>query len=266
MREQARSAGEDRDRLHRVGGETEIEHDCGHGHRDVHGQALPPRFGDGVAEGPCEHHVRPTHAALVGQFEDALGPWVDRAVNRVPEARNLCALVLDGRRQLPRDCGWLAPCFDLPLRLDQKASTFLRGSQNHRARAENPRRDCTLQRARVGGERHPGGDVGRHHSVLGDRNEQEVEEVALFLGRLSAGDEQVKILREGQAAHQVAREVPTAHLDSVGVGLAHVRDGLPGLADLHAASCPHGAVGRQQASGSHRSLRKCEAPPERGFV
>ena len=36
-------------------------------------------------------------------------------------------------------------------------------------------------RIRVGGERHPGGDVGRHHPVLGDRDEQQVEEEALLL-------------------------------------------------------------------------------------
>ena len=61
--------------------------------------------------------------------------------------------------------------------------------------AEDPRRDRALQRAGVGGQRHAGRDVGRHHPVLGDRDEQEVEEEALLLGRLAPGDQQVEVAR-----------------------------------------------------------------------
>ena len=88
-----------------------------------------------------------------------------------------------------------------------------------------PGRDGALQRARVGGQRHPRGDVGRHHPVLGDRDQQQVEEVALVVGRLVAGEQQVEVLGEGQRAHQVAGEVTAADLDPVGVGLADVGDG-----------------------------------------
>ena len=62
----------------------------------------------------------------------------------------------------------------------------LGGAEDDRAAAQDPRRDGALQRSGVGGERHPRGDVGRHHPVLGDRDEQQVEEVALLLGRLVA--------------------------------------------------------------------------------
>ena len=47
--------------------------------------------------------------------------------------------------------------------------------------------------------------------------------------RLVAGQQQVEVLGEAQAAHQVAREVAPAHLDPVGIGLADVADGAPAL-------------------------------------
>ena len=88
----------------------------------------------------------------------------------------------------------------------------------------------------IGGQRHPRGDVGRHHPVLGDRDQQQVEEEALLLGRLLAGEQQVEVLGEAEPAHQVAAEVASAHLDPVGVGLADVGDRGSGLADLHACA------------------------------
>jgi hypothetical protein len=64
--------------------------------------------------------------------------------------------------------------------------------------------------------------------VLGDRHQQQIEEVALLLARLLAGEQQVEVLRERQAAHQVAGEVAPPDLDTVGMGLADVADGCPG--------------------------------------
>ena len=46
----------------------------------------------------------------------------------------------------------------------------------------------------IGGERHPRGDVRGHHPVLGDRDQQQIEEVALVLGRLAAGQQQMEVL------------------------------------------------------------------------
>jgi len=64
--------------------------------------------------------------------------------------------------------------------------------------------------------------------VLGDRDEQEVEEEALVLGRLVAGKQQVEVLGEAHAAHEVAREVAAAHLDPVRISLAHMAGGAVG--------------------------------------
>ncbi len=55
-------------------------------------------------------------------------------------------------------------------------------------------------------------------------DEEHVEEVALLLGRLPAGEEQVEVLGEAQPAHQVAAEVAPPHLDPVRVRLADVAD------------------------------------------
>ncbi len=107
--------------------------------------------------------------------------------------------------------------------LRQQARALLGGAEDHRAAAEDPGSDGALERVRVGGERHPGRDVRRHQPVLGDRDEQQVEEVALLLGRLLAGQEQVEVLGEAQPAHEVAGKIAAANLDPVGVRLADPR-------------------------------------------
>ena len=61
--------------------------------------------------------------------------------------------------------------------------------EDHRAGAEDAGRHRAVQRIRVGRERHPRGDVRGHHPVLGDRHQQDVEEEALLLGRLVAGEQ-----------------------------------------------------------------------------
>jgi hypothetical protein len=40
--------------------------------------------------------------------------------------------------------------------------------------------------------------------MLGDRDQQEIEEEALLLGRLAAGHQKKEEFREGRAAHEVA--------------------------------------------------------------
>ena len=72
--------------------------------------------------------------------------------------------------------------------------------------------------------------------MLGDRDQQQIEEEALVLGRLAAREQQVEVLGEAQPAHQVAAEVAPAHLDPIGIGLADVADRGPGLTDLHATA------------------------------
>ena len=49
----------------------------------------------------------------------------------------------------------------------------------------------SLQGSRVGGERHSRRDVGRHHPVLRDADEEHIEEEAVVVGRLAAGEQQV---------------------------------------------------------------------------
>jgi hypothetical protein len=72
--------------------------------------------------------------------------------------------------------------------------------------------------------------------VLGDCDEQEVEEEALVLVRLAAGEQEVEVLGEAQPAHEIAREISSPHFDPVGEGLADVADGGTGLTDLHTSS------------------------------
>ena len=159
--------------------------------------------------------MRPAHATLVGQLEDPLGTRVERLVHRMPEAGDLAP----GRANLLDDLARLAT--GRPRVLEQPRAR-LRRAEDDRAGAEDPGRDRALQRARVGRERHPRRDVGRHQPVLGDADQEQVEEEALLLGRLVAGEQQVEVLGEAEPAHQVAAEVASPHLDPVRIGLADV--------------------------------------------
>ena len=188
-----------------------------------------------LAELAREEYVRAADPALVGELEDPLCARVERPVQGVAEARHLVAGRADGRGHVARDGGGLGAGSDLCLRLFEQPRARLRRSEDHRARSQDARRDRALERAGIGGQGHPRGDVRRHHPVLRDRDQQHVEEEALVIGRLAAGEQQVEVLGEAEPAHQVAGEVAPAHLDPVGIGLADAADGGAGLADLHAA-------------------------------
>ena len=185
-------------------GEAEVEQHRGDRHRDVHRQRLAPRLGDGVAEaarraatcGPLTprssassriRSARGSTGRCTGWPKPGTLPpaaWISRAIRsptaRAPRPRRPAA----APREQPR--------------------AVLRRAEDDRAAAEDPGRDRALQRLGVGGERHPRGDVRRHQPVLGDRDEQQVEEEALVLGRLLAGEQQVEVLGEAEPAHEVA--------------------------------------------------------------
>ena len=153
-----------------------------------------------------ERDVRPAHPALVGELEDSLRARVDRPVHGMAEARAACSPAAcmrspvfagDRRRRPRRRRPSPAP----------RSSSCAHASEvprMHRAGAEDPRRDGALKRVGVGGERHPRRDVRRHHPVLGDRDQQQVEEEALVVGGLVAGQQQVEVLGEREPSHQVA--------------------------------------------------------------
>jgi len=231
--EQAGCAREDRYGLHSGRRKSEVEHHRRHRQGDVHRQRLAPGLGHAVPEGAREQDVGPAHAADVCELENPLGARVERPVDRMAEARHLAALGPDCLRDLVGDgCGVTAGGH-LFLRLLEQPRALLGGAEDDGPGAEDPRRDGPLQRPGVGGKRHARSDVGRHHPVLGDCHEQQVEEEALVIGRLAAGEQEVEVLGEAQPAHQVAAEIPSPHFDPVGIGLADVADRPASLTDLH---------------------------------
>ena len=170
---------------------------------------------NGCAERARERDVLAGDPAFVRQFENPLGARVDRLVNRMPKARDFPP----GRVNLLDDLSRRATG---GVRILEQTRAELGCAEDDRAGAEDPRREGTLQRAGVGSERHPRGDIGRHHPVLGDADQQQIEEKALVLGRLTAGEQQVEVLGEAQPAHQVAAEIASPHFDPVGIGLGDV--------------------------------------------
>ena len=144
------------------------------------------------ASAMCE----PLDAALVCELQDPLGSGVDRLVHGMAEPRHLaaCCVHLSGRGV--RDSGGRATRRDHRLHLFEKLRARSGRPEHDRARAENPGCNRSLQRVRSRRERHPGGHVRRHHPVLGERDEHEVEEEALLFRRLPPGEEQVEVLGE----------------------------------------------------------------------
>ena len=208
--------------------EAEIEHHRRDRQRDVHrqpptpGVRVRPRAGSGraVTCGPAT--PRASASSRIRSARGSIG-----AVNRVPEPRRPGSGGVDRTRDV---AGATAVGFaargDGRLRLLEHPRALLGGAEDHRSAPEDAGRDRPLERARVGGQRHPGGNVGGHHPVLGDRDQHQVEEVPLLLGGLAPGEEEVEVLGEAERPIRSPLQVAAPHLHAVGVGLRDVADGL----------------------------------------
>ena len=194
-----------------------------------------------------EPHVRPAHAMRVGELEDAFGPGVEGAMNRMAESRRPASGRADRLRRLRGRVFGRRTGDHGRLHLVEPPRALARRAGDHGPAAEDPRRDRALKRARIGSQGHPGRDAGRHHPVLGDRDQQQIEEEALLRCGLVAGDQQVKVLGERQPAHDVAAEIAPAYLDPIGIRLGDPADGARRATDRHP---------RNTVSDSDGSLRQ----------
>src|SRR4051794_41127663 len=81
-------------------------------------------------------------------------------------------------------------------RVRQHLGAELRGPEHDGAAAEDTRSDRALQVVRTRGERHARGLRRRSQAVLGDRDEQQIEEEALVGARLPSGYQEKEELGE----------------------------------------------------------------------
>ena len=164
------------------------------------------------------------------------------------EAGHLFATGTDLGGELLRYPVGVTALLDAAAALDQDASAEFSGAKDDRAAAEDACGDRTLKAVGRGGKRHTGRLRRRRQAVLGDRDQQRIEEEALLLAGVLPGDQEEKVVGEALAAHQVVAEVAAMHLDAGRIGRADAGNGLSGLADHHAdalASCRQGAVIRR---------------------
>ena len=169
--------------------------------------------------------VRPADAALVGEREDALGARVDGLVHGMSEAGQLAAR----RRGSRRASSAATACGSPPARRAPapRASSSAHGSAVPRMTGPPPRMPAASAPCSESGS---AASVMRAATLVGIipcsaiATSSRSRKNALLARRLPAGQQQVEVLGEADAAHQVAGQVAPAHLDPVRIGLADVAD------------------------------------------
>ena len=78
--------------------------------------------------------------------------------------------------------------------------------------------------------------------MLGNGDQQKVEEIALVFVGFAAREEQMKIIGETEASHQVAAKVAPVDLDAIRIGLADMALGSTCFTDLHSSPTYPGNV------------------------
>src|SRR3954449_2536757 len=136
--------------------------------------------------------MRTADSARVGELENALRPRVERFVDWMPEPGRTVTCCVNRPGELVHDVVGIAACRHPRLGLLEEARALVCCPEDHRTAAEDPGSHGPLQGSWIGCEGHPRRNVGRHHPVLCDRYEQQVEEVELLLGRLAAREQQVE--------------------------------------------------------------------------
>ena len=155
-------------------------------------------------------------AALVGELEDPLGARVERLVHGMAEAGHLA------RRRRGSACTTLRR-----RRVVAASSSRAHSSAVPRITGPQPRIPAATAPCSEPGS---AASVIRAATLVGIipcsaiATSSRSRKYALVLGRLLAGEQQVEVLGEAQAAHQVAGEVAPADLDPVGIRLADVAD------------------------------------------
>src|SRR5690348_485484 len=79
-----------------------------------------------------------------GEVEDALGPRIERLVERVAEARELAAALPDRLGEIERDGGRVLPRVDARTRLREQSGALVGRAEDHRPAAEDARGDRAL--------------------------------------------------------------------------------------------------------------------------
>ncbi len=147
----------------------------------------PPRLRDRVAQAPCEATCGPLTPRCVGELENPLGARIDRTVQRVAEAgkpaRRMRSPAPPLRDRVGRRASARAPV------VLEDARALAGGTEDHRAGAEDAGGDRAVERLRSAAS-----VIRRRRCsaepVLGDRDEQQVEEEPLVRSapRRSAAD------------------------------------------------------------------------------
>src|SRR5215211_696502 len=155
---------------------------------------------------PREVHAR--QAGLVGDLVDPRGTGVLDLVHRMAKPRNPRSGV-----DRPRD-----PALHVVTDLVEEADRVLHDTQKHGSRTQKAGRHRPLKRLRRTGMGESRGQDGRGEPVIGQRDEDGVEETRLLGGGQTPLHHQEGELGKGDLAHEVPGQVPAHDGDAVGVG------------------------------------------------
>src|SRR5690348_5582523 len=163
--------------------------------------------------------VRPPQPLMLGNRDDHRRAWVTALVDGMPQPRNVSAggtFHRDGpaRERFPLLLGrrWIA--LDRRQHASEKAARILGDAQEARASAQEARRDCALQRIRRAIERQAGGNRRRGEAMIGQRDENRLEDAHLLRRRPPLRRHPERKLAEPDLAEQIARQILPEQLDA----------------------------------------------------
>jgi hypothetical protein len=173
------------------------------------------------ADGLEQPQVRSAQSLLLGDLDQPGGAGVADLVHRVPETGDELPLGLgpgDGGEGERVEAGVVGrDLARLGQHLIQELAAVLGHPEEPRPAAEQAGRERALDRVGGGQVRDPSGDRGRGEAVVGQRDQDRLEDADLRLGRPALRHHPERQLAEPHLAHQVVGQVLAEQGDRVGV-------------------------------------------------
>ena len=249
VRDEARSARQDRHAAQPDERKVRSQQHGGDGRRHVQPQVLADDFGDDLLDRLRDLDETQAGARFLRHGEQPRHARVALLVQRVAIAGDGLSGRAPAAHHLERGGAKVAVLHRF-VHFGEQPAGRLRSAQDHAAATEDACGDRALQRVRRRGVGHARGLHARHHAVIGDRDQRGVQHHGVGARRPHAGHQEAEVVGEGDVPDQVLAQVLAAHRDAVLVGRADGGARHRGPADLvdGARGSPCGRAGGAHAA------------------